>query len=61
MIKCAKKLGKLIYLERGLEGKSTESKIIEFGSRFAEKSSSEVDRNFLTKLCEKLKLKIEID
>ena len=34
------KLGKLIFFERGFENESTESKIIEFGSRFAEKSSS---------------------
>ena len=35
------KFKKLIFLERELENKSTESKIIKFGSRLAEKSSSE--------------------
>ena len=40
-MKCNKKLGKLIFLERRLEGKSMELKIIEFGSRFAEKLLSE--------------------
>ena len=35
------KLGKLIFLERGLEKKSTKSKITKFESRFGEKSSSE--------------------
>ena len=44
-MKCGEKLGKIIDLERGLEGESTESKIEEFGSRFAEKSMSEVDKN----------------
>ena len=32
--------------ERGLEDKSTESKITEFGSNFTEKSSNEHERNF---------------
>ena len=36
----------LIDLERELEDESTESKTIQFGSRFAEKSESELDRNF---------------
>ena len=37
---------KLIHINRRLEDKSTESKIVEFGSRFAHISTSEVDRNF---------------
>ena len=41
MMKCDEKLGKLIFLERRLKGKSTKSKITEFGSRFAEKSLTE--------------------
>ena len=41
MIKCFEKLKKFICLEKRLEGESTESKIIEFRSRFVEKSSSE--------------------
>ena len=45
-MKCGKKLGNLIFLERGLEDESTESKITEFGSNFAEKSSNEQERNF---------------
>ena len=32
--------------ERGLENKSMESKITEFGSDFVEKSSNEHERNF---------------
>ena len=36
-MKCGEKLGKFIFLERRLEGKSTESKITKFGSRFVEK------------------------
>ena len=59
MMKCDEKSGKLIDLERRLKGESTESKIVEFGSRFAEKSTSEVDRNFLTR--ELRKTEIEID
>ena len=61
MIKCDEKLRKLIYLERRLEGESTKSKITEFGSRFADKLSSEVDRNFRIKFYEKQKLKFEMD
>ena len=41
MMKCGEKLGKLIFLERRLEEKSTKSKITKFGSRFEEKLSSE--------------------
>ena len=44
-IKSGEIVGKFIDLERRLDGKSTESKIAEFGSRFVEKSTSEVDRN----------------
>ena len=33
-------------MERELEGKCTESKITECGSRFAEKSTSKLERNF---------------
>ena len=40
MTKCGQKIGKLIFLERILEGESRESKITKFGSRFAKKSSS---------------------
>ena len=36
----------LIDLERELKDESTESKITRFGSRFVEKSKSELDRNF---------------
>ena len=46
MMKCGENFGKLIFLERKIKGKSTESIIVEFGSRFAEKLLSEVDRNF---------------
>ena len=41
-----KKSGKKLDLERRFKGESTESKIVKFGSRFAKKSTSEVDRNF---------------
>ena len=41
MMNHGKELGKLIFSERELENESMELKIIEFGSRFAEKSSSE--------------------
>ena len=40
------KLRKLIGLKRRLENESTKSKILKFGSRFVEKSTNEVDRNF---------------
>ena len=56
-MKCGEKLGKLIYLERRLEGKSIESKIIKFGSRFVEKSSSEVERNLKMKVLQKIEIK----
>ena len=46
MKKSDEKLEKFIDLERRLEGESMELKITEFGSRFAEKSTSEVDINF---------------
>ena len=46
MMRCGEKLGKLIFLKRRLEDKSTESKITQFGSIFAEKSKSELGRNF---------------
>ena len=48
-IKCDNKLGKLIDLERRFEVESKKIKITEFGSRFTEKSTSEVDRNFRTR------------
>ena len=37
------KLGILVYLERRLQEKSTESKITRFGLIFAEKSRSEIE------------------
>ena len=46
MMKSGEELGKFVDLERRVDGKSMESKIVEFGSRFVEKSMSEVDRNF---------------
>ena len=58
-MKSAEKLEKFIDLERRLDGESTESKITEFGSRFAEKSTSEVDSNFQS--MELRKTEIEID
>ena len=45
-MKHGEKLGKSIDLERRLDGESIESKIIEFGSRFIEKSTSTLDKNF---------------
>ena len=60
-MKCGEKLENLIYLKRRLEGESTESKITKFGSRIAEKLSSEVDRNFQMKKSRKTEIKIEID
>ena len=42
------KLGKMVFLERRLQIDSTESRIIEFGLDFAEKSKFEVERNFQT-------------
>ena len=58
-MKCGEKLGKFIDMERGLKGKSTESKIAELGSRFAEKSMSEVDRNFQKRKLGKTEIEIE--
>ena len=40
------KFRKLVFLKRELKDKSTESKITRFGSRFVEKSKSELSRNF---------------
>ena len=40
------KLGKMVFLERRLQIDSTESRIIEFGLDFAEKSKIEVEKNF---------------
>ena len=40
---------------------STESKITKFGSRFAEKSSNEQERNFLKIKSRKTEIDIEID
>ena len=42
------KLGKMVFLERRLQIDSTESRIIEFGLDFADKSKFEVERNFRT-------------
>ena len=53
------KLGKLIYLERELKDESKKSKINRIGSRFAEKSMSELERNFRTRRERNLKLKIK--
>ena len=36
----------MVFLERRLEIDSTESKIVQFGLDFAEKSNFEVERNF---------------
>ena len=41
-------IGKIVFLERRLQNESTESRIIEFGLDFAEKSKFEVERNFRT-------------
>ena len=59
-MKCSENLGKLIDLERRLDGKSMKLKITEFGSRFAEKSKSEVDKNFQTSELQKTEIEIEI-
>ena len=48
MMKCGEKLGILIDLERELKDESMESNITRFGSRFLEKSKSELGRNFST-------------
>ena len=37
-----------MFLERRLQNESTESRIIEFGLDFGEKSKFEVERNFWT-------------
>ena len=42
------KLGKMMFFETRLQIDSTESRIIEFGLDFAEKSQIEVERNFRT-------------
>ena len=55
------KLGILIFLERRLEDESKKSKITKFGSRFAEKSSNEQDRNFRKIKSRKTEIKIEIN
>ena len=39
-------IGENVFLERRLEIDSTESKIVQFGLDFAEKSNFEVERNF---------------
>ena len=39
-------IGENDFLERKLQIDSTESKIVEFGLKFAEKSRFEVERNF---------------
>ena len=56
----SEKLGKFIDLERELKDKSTESKITRFGSRLAEKSMSELEKNFLTRRKRNPKLKIKL-
>ena len=43
------KIGKMVLYERRLKIDSTESRIIEFGLDFAEKSKFEVERNFRVK------------
>ena len=59
MMNHGEKLGKLIFLKRGLENESTESKITKFGSRFAEKSSS--DKREISKIKNREITKIEVD
>ena len=51
----------LIFLERRLEDKSMESKITEFGSRFAEKSSNEQERNFSKIKSQKIEIESKIN
>ena len=61
----------MVDLERQLREKSTESKITQFGLVFAEKSKSEVERNFqklnheITKIKDEIKLnydpKLQVD
>ena len=46
-------------LERELEDESTESKITEFGSDFAEKSSNEQERNFRHQNSRKTEIEID--
>ena len=60
-MKCEKKLGNLVSLERRLEDESTESKITIFGSRFGEKSSNEQERNFRNLNSRKTEIEIKID
>ena len=60
-MKRGEKLEVLIYLERELEEKSKKSKIIEFGSIFAEKLTSESNRNFRTRRLQKIEITIKID
>ena len=55
------KLEILIFLERRLEDESTESKIIEFGSKFVEKSSNDQERNIIKVKSSKTEIQIEID
>ena len=54
------KLGKLTDLESELKDESMESKITRFGSRFTEKSMSELERNFRTRRERNLKLKTKL-
>ena len=56
----SEKLGILIDLERELKDESTESKITRFGSRFAEKSMSKLERNFQTRRERNLKLRMKL-
>ena len=51
----------LIDLEREHKGKFMESKITQFGSRFTEKSKSELDRHFQTQRERNTKLKNKIN
>ena len=51
----------MIHLEREFKIESIESKIIKFGSIFAEKLSSESERHFLTRKSLKIEIKIKID
>ena len=60
-MKCRYKLGVLKFLERKLEDESTKSKITKFGSRFAEKSSNEQERNFRKIKSRKTEIEIEIN
>ena len=44
MMKCDEKLG--IFFERELKDESMKSKITQFGSRFAKKSKSQLEKKF---------------